>query len=128
VIKGRLEDGPVPLGDTLRAQVVRSGRTPAAFAEAYHALANLTEGLGVAIDDLPLTVSLETCDGPGVRLSVSHQSEHEAYAPQGKGDAPLAGRMQADEGAELERRANPGVVHNSELALGPVRRALVAGR
>ena len=55
----------VPIGDSWTIQVVRAGRTPAVFAEAYQALADLATGRGVDIDELLINVtSIETHAGP----------------------------------------------------------------
>jgi ATP-dependent Clp protease ATP-binding subunit ClpA len=58
-------------GDTWKARVVRTGRTPAVFAGAYDALAAIADRLGRDIDNLKVHVeSVETEEGPGLSLSV----------------------------------------------------------
>ena len=69
----RTESVPVAIGEGWTVQVVRGGRTPAAFADAYQAMASLATGLGVDVEDLRITVtSVETNEGPGLRLVVSY--------------------------------------------------------
>jgi hypothetical protein len=64
----------VSIGDSWTIQVVRAGRTPAVFAEAYQALADLVTGRGFDIDELLINVtSIETHAGPGLGLSVRHE-------------------------------------------------------
>jgi hypothetical protein len=79
-----------PIGDSWIAQVVRCGTTPAVFAEAYEALAKLTTGVGIALEDLRVTVtSVETGDGPGLMLVVSYETlepSHESLGDE-EGDA-----------------------------------------
>ncbi len=86
------ESARVPIGDSWTVQVVRGGRTPAAFAEAYQAMANLAIGLGVSLDDLRITVtSVETHEGPGLLLLVRHQTEHDSRASRGGTEADASG-------------------------------------
>ena len=69
-----VEPTAVPIGDSWTVHVVRAGRTPAVFAEAYQALADLVSGRGVDIDELLINVtSIETHAGPGLRLWVRHE-------------------------------------------------------
>jgi ATP-dependent Clp protease ATP-binding subunit ClpA len=70
----RVEPTAVPIGDSWTVHVVRAGRTPAVFAEAYQALADLATGRGVDIDELLINVtSIETHAGPGLQLWVRHE-------------------------------------------------------
>jgi ATP-dependent Clp protease ATP-binding subunit ClpA len=76
----------VPVGASWTVEVVRGGRTPAAFAEAYEAMADLATRLGVDPDDLRITVSsVETDDGPGLLLVVNHETR--GVFPQSPGDS-----------------------------------------
>ncbi len=77
----RTESVPVPIGDGWTVQVVRGGRTPAAFADAYEAMASLVTGLGVDLDDQRIAVtSVETNEGPGLRLVVSYETADDSVA------------------------------------------------
>lgn len=77
------------VGRRWAAEVVVSGRRPEVFAAAYDQLAELARGLGLA--DLEASrlhlSSVETDDGPGLRLSVTHEltssgsSEHAEPSP-----------------------------------------------
>jgi ATP-dependent Clp protease ATP-binding subunit ClpA len=58
-------------GSTWWARVVRAGRTPAAFAEAYQALETIAARLGTHVDpDLVTVRSVATSEGPGLVISV----------------------------------------------------------
>ena len=76
-------------GDSWSVHVVRAGRTPADYTEAYEALAELARGLGAALDELPaariIVASVQTTDGPGLSLSVK-QGAPQVVAPRYLGD------------------------------------------
>jgi hypothetical protein len=93
----RTESSPVPIGDSWTVQVVRAGTTPAVFADAYEAMERLATGLGVSLDDLRIGVtSIETNEGPGLRLIARHETANDSEAPRGnaekdaRGDEPPA--------------------------------------
>jgi hypothetical protein len=78
----RRELSPVATGDSWTAQVVRAGTTPAVFADAYEAMERLATGLGVSLDNLRISVtSVETNEGPGLRLLARHETENDSGAP-----------------------------------------------
>jgi ATP-dependent Clp protease ATP-binding subunit ClpC len=70
---------PVPVGKEWFAQVVRAGRRPEDYAEAYAELAELAVGfdLGQMPADEITCASIETSDGPGLIVSVLHRIEDE---------------------------------------------------
>ena len=87
---------PKPIGDSWTVQIVRAGRTPAAFAEVYKAIENLAMKVGIDLDDERITVtSVETHDGPGLQLMVRHESgddspaSHDDTEQDASGDEPL---------------------------------------
>jgi ATP-dependent Clp protease ATP-binding subunit ClpC len=58
-------------GTTWWAKVVRPGRTPAAFGDAYQALEEIAGRLGAHLDpDLVTVKSVATSEGPGLLISV----------------------------------------------------------
>jgi len=89
------ESLPVPIGEGWTIQVVRAGRTPAAFAGAYQAMERLVTEHGVDLEDQRVTVrSVETNEGPGLRLVVSYESADDSGASprarhdEARGDEP----------------------------------------
>ena len=82
-----------PVGKDWTARVVRPGRTPADYAEAYEDLAELVAAHGIELDDVEprqlIVTSVETNDGPGFALSMSHSVDEEPdddVDDQGNGD------------------------------------------
>jgi ATP-dependent Clp protease ATP-binding subunit ClpA len=71
---------PIPTGDHWTARVVRAGRDPEVFAEAYQALRDLVAPFGVDLDEtdpsLVMVVSVLTSGGPGLLLSLRHQTDN----------------------------------------------------
>jgi hypothetical protein len=76
-------------GESWSVSVVRAGRTPADYAEAYGAIAERVRGLGVELDELPaariIVASVRTTEGPGLSLSVK-QGALQVVAPHYVGD------------------------------------------
>jgi ATP-dependent Clp protease ATP-binding subunit ClpA len=73
------ESSPVPISDGWTIQVVRAGRTPAVFADAYQRMERLVTEHGVDLDELRITVtSVDTNEGPGLRLVVSYATADDA--------------------------------------------------
>jgi ATP-dependent Clp protease ATP-binding subunit ClpC len=63
----------VPTGETCVVEVVRAGRGPEVFAAAYERVRELVTLLGSTVDDDRVSVtSVDTVEGPGLRLSVRH--------------------------------------------------------
>jgi ATP-dependent Clp protease ATP-binding subunit ClpA len=76
------------VGDSWTVKVVRVGTTPAAYAAAHQAIANLAERLGIEIDDGRVTViSVETEHGPGLQLLFNHESRGDPSASPGGAEA-----------------------------------------
>jgi ATP-dependent Clp protease ATP-binding subunit ClpC len=73
----RLDDSRARVGTEWTARVVRAGRGPTDFAEAHEALAELAAGLGLdVLDASRISVSsVETDQGPGIRLVLTHRLE-----------------------------------------------------
>jgi len=70
------ESATASVGESWSVEVVRAGRDPAAFAKAYERLAELVGEHGSTLDDNRLSVtSVETKDGPGLRLTFTHTDE-----------------------------------------------------
>jgi hypothetical protein len=76
---------------------VRAGTTHIVLANAYEAMERLATGLGVSLDNLRISVtSIETNEGPGLRLIARHETENDSGAPKGdaeedaRGDEPPA--------------------------------------
>ncbi len=67
------------VGNGWTARVVRAGRTPTDYAEAYEELAELLAEHGVELDnvepDLLVVTSVDTNEGPGLAFSVTHELE-----------------------------------------------------
>jgi ATP-dependent Clp protease ATP-binding subunit ClpA len=73
------ESSPVPISDSWTIQVVRAGRTPDAFADAYRRMEHLVREHGVDLDELRINVtSVETIEGPGLRLVVRYETADDA--------------------------------------------------
>jgi len=72
-----LDDSRARVGTEWTARVVRAGRGPTDFAEAHEALAELAAGLGLdVLDASRISVSsVETDQGPGIRLVLTHRLE-----------------------------------------------------
>ena len=76
---GPTESSPVPISDGWTIQVVRAGRTPDVFADAYQRMERLVTEHGVDLDELRITVtSVDTNEGPGLRLVVSYETADDA--------------------------------------------------
>jgi hypothetical protein len=71
----------VPVGKEWTAQVVRAGRRPEDYASAYAELADLAAALGFALEDMDADeitcTSVDTSDGPGFMVIVTHRIEDE---------------------------------------------------
>ena len=68
------EPRPTAVGESWTVQVVRAGRRPEDFARSYDRLANILTRLGADVDDSRIDVaSVETNEGPGLRLVVRHE-------------------------------------------------------
>jgi ATP-dependent Clp protease ATP-binding subunit ClpC len=80
----RARSSATPVGKEWTAQVVRAGRRPEDFANAYAELAELVIGFGFDLNEMDpgeLTLtSIETSEGPGVMVSVKHRIEDEPPA------------------------------------------------
>lgn len=86
------------ISDALMIQVVRAGRSPAAYAGAYAALARLAEAHDVDLDVVPASEvrvsSVSTNEGPGLRIVVRHRlqaatpRDPEAETDEHAGDDP----------------------------------------
>jgi hypothetical protein len=80
----RARPDAVPVGKEWTAQVVRPGRRPEDYANAYAELGDLVAGLGSdleAMDGSEITcTSVETADGPGLTVRVRHRVEGEPPA------------------------------------------------
>jgi ATP-dependent Clp protease ATP-binding subunit ClpA len=83
--------GNVPVGCRWSAEAVVSGRGPRNFAAAYDQLVGLARRLGLDdVDESRIHLSsVDTDDGPGLRLSVTHELPREAE--EHRGDEPSAG-------------------------------------
>jgi ATP-dependent Clp protease ATP-binding subunit ClpA len=69
------------VGDAWSVEVVRAGRTPEVFAEAYRRVEELVTGIGVELSDSRIGVtSVDTDEGPGLRLVVRQEVEHNSVA------------------------------------------------
>ena len=77
------------VGKEWTARVVRAGRTPPDYEAAYEELEDLHEGVGIAFDDPEVTGvvvrSIDTNQGPGLELSISHRVEDEPDSAQEDG-------------------------------------------
>jgi ATP-dependent Clp protease ATP-binding subunit ClpA len=79
------------VGDAWSVEVVRAGRTPEVFAEAYRRVEELVAGIGVELSDSRIGVtSVETDEGPGLRLVVRQELEDNSVVSD-DGDADAAG-------------------------------------
>ena len=90
---GRAEE-LVPVGRRWSGEVVVAGRGPADFAAAHDQLAELAKKLGLdSLDASRLHISsVETADGPGLRLSVIHKlPPGDAGGQEDRSDAPRSG-------------------------------------
>jgi ATP-dependent Clp protease ATP-binding subunit ClpC len=75
------------VGDAWSVEVVRAGRGPDVFAGAYLRLEELVTGLGGDLDDSRIGVtSVETNQGPGLRLVVRQELEDNPIRLQEKSD------------------------------------------
>jgi ATP-dependent Clp protease ATP-binding subunit ClpC len=77
-----MEEGtfaPEPIGDHWTARVVRAGRNPAVFDEAYGALAELVAPFGINLEEAAaeriMVISVLTSGGPGLLLTFRHRTE-----------------------------------------------------
>jgi hypothetical protein len=69
----------VPIGEACVVEVVLAGRGPEVFAAAYGRVRELIALLGSTVDDDRVSVtSVDTVEGPGLRLSVRHALEASA--------------------------------------------------
>jgi ATP-dependent Clp protease ATP-binding subunit ClpA len=87
----RIPESPrARVGTEWTAQVVRAGRGPAEFADAYQALVDLGAGLGVDVADTSrISVSsVETNEGPGLRLLFRHRFDDSTNVPEGDEKKP----------------------------------------
>jgi ATP-dependent Clp protease ATP-binding subunit ClpA len=77
--------GTASVGKELLIEVVREGRRPEDYTAAYRELAQLLQRHGWVLDDLDaaeITVtSVETSQGPGLRVRVRHRIEEPAAEP-----------------------------------------------
>jgi hypothetical protein len=65
----------VAIGESWSVEVVRAGKGPEVFAEAYDRLRELVTQLGGTLNDHRVRVtSVDTTAGPGLRLALSHSS------------------------------------------------------
>jgi ClpA/ClpB-like protein len=80
------------VGKEWLVEVVRAGRRPVDYANAYRELAELLEAQGQVLDDLDageiFVMSVETSEGPGLKLSVKHRIEDETATDPGEKDPP----------------------------------------
>ncbi len=84
--------GARPVGKEWLVEVVRAGRRPVDYANAYRELAELLEAQGQVLDDLDAgeisLMSVETSEGPGLKLSVKHRIEDNPATDPGEQDRP----------------------------------------
>ena len=80
-------------GTSWSVRVVRAGRTPADYAEAFETLAERVRGLGAEFDELPaaaiVVTSVRTTEGPGLSLAIKQGAPH-ARGPHNVGDIGVA--------------------------------------
>ena len=82
------------VGKGWTADVVRKGRRPDAYAKAYRELGELVAAQGWVLDDFDASEisvqSVETDEGPGLRISVEHRVEAERPGEPEEPDLPSA--------------------------------------
>ncbi|MGH9295822.1 MAG: hypothetical protein ACRD0B_10865, partial [Acidimicrobiales bacterium] len=96
------------VGDDRVARVVRAGRRPGDYQDAYEALEALVAQMGLRLADMPgelEVAAVETDVGPGFELWVSHHSPLRAHGP---GEGAEAGGDAPGDGAEAGGDAPDG--------------------